>query len=202
MNVLPKRPGPYIVVLLLTVLVIIVMWMFRVVTSPEIREAVRERKPQAGVETVPELPTLPQPLPEDRPKPRDLSMDSHLKALSEQLHHPDQPPERDLEILDELVGTYRRVMGGNPEGDHMDIAAVLVGDTPQGVYLSRASPAVKDGGLVDRWGTPYWFHPNSAHQVEIRSAGPDRQLFTVDDLVINPSPEGFGANAGLPVESP
>jgi hypothetical protein len=84
----------------------------------------------------------------------------------------------------------------------MDIAAVLVGDTPQGVYLSRASPAVKDGGLVDRWGTPYWFHPNSAHQVEIRSAGPDRQLFTDDDLVINPSPEGFGANAGLPVESP
>jgi len=54
---------------------------------------------------------------------------------------------------------------------------------------------------VDRWGMPFWFHPNTAHQVEIRSAGPDRQLFTDDDLVINPSPEGFGASPEATPES-
>jgi hypothetical protein len=201
MSFLPKRPGPYLVLLLLAVLVIIVTWMFRVVTSPEIREAVRERKAAVGeaANSAPSVPALPVPAP--TPAMKDLSIDPHLKQISEQLHDPDQPPEQDLEILEELLSSYRRATGGNPAGENFDFAAALVGEAPQGVFLSRSSPAVKEGALVDRWGTPYWFHPNTAHQVEIRSAGPDRQLFTDDDVVINPSPEGFGASPEASPES-
>jgi hypothetical protein len=31
--------------------------------------------------------------------------------------------------------------------------------------------------------------------MEIRSGGPDKQMFTQDDVILNPSPAGFGATA-------
>jgi len=56
--------------------------------------------------------------------------------------------------------------------------------------------------VMDRWNTPYWFHANAATQVEIRSAGPDRNLFTADDLILNGSPAGFGASPARPETAP
>jgi len=38
--------------------------------------------------------------------------------------------------------------------------------------------------LVDAWGTPYFFHQLAAMEMEIRSAGPDKVMWTADDLVI------------------
>ncbi len=40
------------------------------------------------------------------------------------------------------------------------------------------------GELVYSWGTPFFFHQLSATQMEIRSAGPDRVMWTADDLVV------------------
>jgi hypothetical protein len=40
-----------------------------------------------------------------------------------------------------------------------------------------------EGELVDRWGTPYFFHQLSKTSMEIRSAGPSRQMGTTDDLI-------------------
>jgi hypothetical protein len=42
------------------------------------------------------------------------------------------------------------------------------------------------GRLLDRWGTPYFFHAVSRTELEIRSAGPDGKLGTDDDV---PLPE-------------
>ena len=42
---------------------------------------------------------------------------------------------------------------------------------------------LRDGELVDRWGTPYFFHSVSAEKMEIVSAGPDKELWTDDDVV-------------------
>jgi hypothetical protein len=36
--------------------------------------------------------------------------------------------------------------------------------------------------LIDRWGTPYFFHALSGEHMEIHSAGPDRQFHSADDL--------------------
>ena len=43
-------------------------------------------------------------------------------------------------------------------------------------------PAIIDGQLVDRWGSPWFFHQKSANVIEVRSAGPDHKLFTNDDV--------------------
>jgi hypothetical protein len=39
------------------------------------------------------------------------------------------------------------------------------------------------GELVDYWGTPFFFHQLSGTEMEIHSAGPDKVMWTADDLV-------------------
>ncbi|HRJ10722.1 MAG TPA: hypothetical protein PK490_04150 [Prosthecobacter sp.] len=41
---LPKRSAPYIIILLLAVLLAITLWIHMAVNSPEVRQAVREKK--------------------------------------------------------------------------------------------------------------------------------------------------------------
>jgi hypothetical protein len=35
---------------------------------------------------------------------------------------------------------------------------------------------------VDRWQTPLFFHVSERSRIDLRSAGPDRQMWTEDDL--------------------
>jgi len=39
-----------------------------------------------------------------------------------------------------------------------------------------------NGQLIDRWGTPLFFHAVGGGRFELRSAGPDRKLWTDDDI--------------------
>ncbi len=190
---LPKRPGPYLVALLLAVLCILAAWMYSAVTSPKVRRAAAEMGREAVAPGQPPEPGDPHPAPASAPP---AAMDPHLRELGFSLNSPDHEPQQDLEILHELLALHQRAAGSHPSGDNADIAAALVGQGPEGVFLPRTAPALRDGQLIDRWGTPYWFHPVAANVTEIRSAGPDRQLFTGDDLVVNPSPPGLGATPG------
>ena len=38
------------------------------------------------------------------------------------------------------------------------------------------------GRLVDRWGTPLFFHALGNRRFDLRSAGPDKKLWTDDDV--------------------
>ena len=60
----------------------------------------------------------------------------------------------------------------------------LIGKNPKGIQmLPHDHPDISEKGeLLDRWGTPYFFHPVSEKRVDILSAGPDRTLFTDDDV--------------------
>jgi len=50
-------------------------------------------------------------------------------------------------------------------------------------FLPEQAPYLDaEGRLVDRWGTPYFFHPVSGEDMEIVSAGPDAELWTDDDV--------------------
>lgn len=70
-----------------------------------------------------------------------------------------------------------------PLGDNRDITRALTGENPLGEALvSNHDDRVVDGQLVDRWGTPYHFHPRAPNTIDVRSAGPDRSLFTDDDV--------------------
>jgi hypothetical protein len=77
---------------------------------------------------------------------------------------------------------------GHPIGNDSDLARALTGHNPMKLaILPPSHPALTaDGRLRDRWGTPYFIHPRGYGAFEIRSAGPDRKLFTADDLIENP----------------
>jgi hypothetical protein len=66
---------------------------------------------------------------------------------------------------------------------------VLGGQNPMKYATLPANhPAFSpDGRLRDRWGTPYFVHPVAPGSFEIRSAGPDRKMFTSDDLIADPT---------------
>ena len=85
------------------------------------------------------------------------------------------------------IRSYGAMFDGNPVGTNPEIAAALDGDNPKGVRFLDPEKGMRlnsSGELVDNWGTPFFFHQLSGAETEIRSAGPDKQMWTQDDLVI------------------
>lgn len=97
---------------------------------------------------------------------------------------------RDLQIVLEVIETFRTNFPreGNPVGSNAEITAALTGGNPLRLALLAPNhPAINRAGeLCDRWGTPFFFHSESARRMEVRSAGPDRKLWTDDDVVQTP----------------
>ena len=109
-----------------------------------------------------------------------------------QLNAPGKNIHDDLRLLGDLFSswqvTYPR--GGNPVGSNAEITRAFTGDnTFHLAMIPKHHPAINAAGeLVDRWGTPFFFHQLSGTRMEIRSAGPDRRLYTPDDSVLSPEP--------------
>ena len=84
-----------------------------------------------------------------------------------------------------MLRDFRTRMGENPVGSNAEIMQALMGGNSAGARLGPSSEQSlnAEGELVDRWGTPYFFHQLSKSSMEIRSAGPDRRMWTADDLV-------------------
>lgn len=93
-------------------------------------------------------------------------------------------PRNDLDLLDQVFSFYRFAFKENPVGvENFEFTQSLRGKNPKSViFVADDSPALKGNELVDRWGTPYFFHPISRDQIEITSAGPDKTLWTNDDI--------------------
>lgn len=112
-------------------------------------------------------------------------------ALADELHAPAGSGRRDLEIVASLFSTYTDHFRELPVGNNAEITASLAGDNTRGLAVIPADhPAINaDGELLDRWGTPYFFHQIGGGLLQIRSAGPDRRMHTGDDLVLPPPEE-------------
>jgi hypothetical protein len=84
-----------------------------------------------------------------------------------------------------MVRDYRTVAGENPVGTNAEIMASVTGGNPKGATLGppEGMSLNENGELIDRWGTPYFFHQLSRDQMEIRSAGADRVMWTDDDAI-------------------
>ncbi len=95
------------------------------------------------------------------------------------------PGETVLQNLRISFRQYASAFGENPVGTNPEITSALQGENPKHLNFLRAdgNRVNANGELVDVWGTPYFFHQLSAHDMEIRSAGPDRVMYTGDDLV-------------------
>ena len=96
------------------------------------------------------------------------------------------PPDTVLENMRLTVRQFGAMFGGNPVGTNPEITTALQGENPKHInFLKPDGNRVNSRGeLVDVWGTPYFFHQLSGTEMEIRSAGPDRIMYTPDDLVI------------------
>ncbi|MCX6856145.1 MAG: hypothetical protein NTV80_14705 [Verrucomicrobia bacterium] len=97
---------------------------------------------------------------------------------------PDPQAKVALEAIALNLRNYGHRFGGNPVGSNAEITASLNGQNPvKAKYLPQEHTHLSPKGeLLDEWGTPYFFHQQSAHETVIRSAGPDRKLNTVDDI--------------------
>lgn len=111
-------------------------------------------------------------------------------SLAAELNSPTTDIRSDLSIVSDVVEAFRTNFprDGNPIGDNAEITAALAGRNKLGlVLISPRHPAINARGeLCDRWGTPFFFHAVSGTRMEIRSAGPDRKMWTDDDAVFAP----------------
>lgn len=96
-------------------------------------------------------------------------------------------PEHDLEAVARTLGNLALLVKGDnplPLGANEEIAAALRGKNRAKLAAVSDDHRIFNarGQIVDRWDTPLYFHAASRDRLEIRSAGPDRQMWTADDL--------------------
>jgi hypothetical protein len=95
-------------------------------------------------------------------------------------------PATVLENVRHAVRQYGEMFGGNPVGTNPEITSQLNGNNPKHINFLNTEAGMRvneNGELVDSWGTPFFFHQLSSMDMEIHSAGPDRIMWTTDDLV-------------------
>ena len=119
--------------------------------------------------------------------PAPAAMQHPAAAALARYAAPDTDPRDDLRAVASVLDTFRLLAKGDalPLGSNEEISAALRGESRAKLaLLPRDHPAFdKSGRLVDRWGTPLFFHAQSAKEIEIRSAGPDREMGTTDDIL-------------------
>ena len=97
------------------------------------------------------------------------------------------PPENDLTLMSHLMDNSLLLLksaANRPLSANEDWADLFRGRNaareeflpPQHIALNA------EGKLIDRWATPLFFHALGGGRYEIRSAGPDKKLWTSDDL--------------------
>lgn len=98
-----------------------------------------------------------------------------------------QPPENDLTLMSRLMENSLLLLksaGNRPLSANEDWADLLRGkNSIQEKFISDTNVALNgQGQIIDRWGTPLFFHALGSARYEIRSAGPDKKLWTADDV--------------------
>lgn len=96
------------------------------------------------------------------------------------------PPLVVLQNARRAIIQYAQVFGSNPIGTNPEITAALAGSNPKHINFLPPDAGLRvneQGEMLDAWGTPLFFHQLSGHEMEIRSAGADCKMATIDDLV-------------------
>jgi|SRR5665213_868066 len=96
------------------------------------------------------------------------------------------PPLTVLDKARVAIHNYNSAFGENPVGTNPEITAALMGKNPKQINFITPDSGLRvngNGEMVDAYGTPFFFHQLSGQEMEIRSAGEDRKMWTFDDLV-------------------
>jgi hypothetical protein len=180
----------YFLILALAGAIAVGVWFQRESVTPRQQPAPEAARPPAP--SIPPRAALDAP-PAIQPAPAKPSARQAGSPLARELNAPASDATHDVAALHGMLRQYLRQLRqrpGHPIGNDADLARVLTGHNPMKlVVLPPTHPALSpDGRLRDRWGTPYFIHPRGLGAFEIRSAGPDRKLFTPDDAIANPPP--------------
>ncbi len=103
---------------------------------------------------------------------------------------PNLPPENDLTLMARLMDNSLLLLksaANRPLSANEDWADLLRGKNgAREEFLPPQHVALNDKGqLIDRWTTPLFFHALGGGRSEIRSAGPDKTMWTADDIQRN-----------------
>lgn len=183
--------------ILVLVLPALVYWRFR---APQNQPQSRKNEPVSALApghpstqekaNTAETTSAVQPSSPDIPSPARAATNPTVTATPELAPLPQElaglTPMTVLENLRTSIRQYGALFGGNPVGTNPEITKALQGENPKHLNFLKAdgNRVNGNGELVDVWGTPYFFHQLSGTEMEIRSAGPDKRMWTQDDLVI------------------
>lgn len=103
---------------------------------------------------------------------------------------PQKTIDNDLIILVDLLDSFNSFLKGRTTlstGTNQDLVKILLGNNTDRIrFISADSKALNEKKeLIDRWGTPLFFHFQNQTMPEIRSAGPDQKMWTDDDTVLD-----------------
>lgn len=118
------------------------------------------------------------------PTPAEIANQSR-SPLADALGSPEVAPDAEPKLVYDLFQFYLREFGSFPAGENNpQWMNALRGSNPGRLPIlpSDHPRLAPDGSLLDAWSEPFFIHQVSPSQIQIRSAGPDRSLFTTDDI--------------------
>jgi hypothetical protein len=132
--------------------------------------------------------------PAPKAQPEVVAIDVPKKAVEPkttsvlvELNDPEGTPADDVRILHYMTLNFITAVkepNQPPLGMNEDFVKAFTGQNRYGdVFIPADHEAIKGGQFVDRWGTPYHFHARAPFAIDVRSAGPDKELFTDDDVI-------------------
>ncbi len=141
---------------------------------------------QQVTESDPSIIDVKEPIKKIR-KPR--AVQSEIKSITgkspiDGLNDTNGSIQKDLDILQNLFFHYQTTFKTNPNGTQKEIVNSLLGNNAKKIiYIPKDNPSLNaDKQIIDRWGTPFFFHQISHNNMEIISAGPDKNLWSEDDI--------------------
>lgn len=166
------------ILLFLFLLLFLGLWFIsnrRHETTPEARTALPSQ-PSASIVLSPS--TNPSPTQPDSPLGSKLLLGYADSSF---------PPEHDLTLMSHLMDNsllLAKSAANRPLSANEDWAGFFRGkNAAHERFLPDEHPALNPRGqLIDRWGTPLFFHALGGGRYELRSAGADRKLWTSDDI--------------------
>ena len=164
MNLVNLRSVPGLIALAI-LLIILVVWL----------------KPRPGAE--------PRPAPSTAISATETPESSEPflgEVLMDNYADPSGTVQDDLRYVQRLLMSVRTLVKTQDPGRmavNEDVVDVLTGRNDYKiVFLPPNHPSINPAKqLIDRWGTPLFFHLEAADRLDVRSAGPDKILFTNDD---------------------
>lgn len=156
----------------------------------------RHSLPQKPATISPPAPVKAMAAPPEQVSPRPPSLELVGEEILADYLAPSGSAQEDLRLMNHLFISFDTLVKADdalPLGANGDIADAFRGRNPFNMrFLPDDHHAFNsEGEIIDRWRTPLYFHAESSEHIAFRSAGPDQQMWTDDDIQLEPNGRTF-----------